>query len=129
MTTNFRFLLKDKLQVLMTEKFYVSESQVMQSNSSASVQPIPAHSQPQVVSQSANQQPNVPSAVLQPLHTWQQSPSQELQQAHTLQKGSQSLKEAVSEMQKQLHLAPPPTQNLEQQQNSHVTTQQVLHSR
>ncbi|KAJ9696695.1 hypothetical protein PVL29_008756 [Vitis rotundifolia] len=102
-----------------------SSCQVMQSNSSASVQPIPAHSQPQVVSQTANQQPNVPSAVQQPLHTWQQSPSQELQQAHTLQKGSQSLKEAVSEMQKQLHLAPPPTQNLEQQQNSHVTTQQT----
>lgn len=110
----------------MMENFEVFEYQVMQSNSSASVQPM-LHSQPQVVSQTTNQPPNLPSTVQQPLHMWQQSPSLESQEAQILQKGLQPLKDAVSEIQKQSSLAIPPTQNLEQQQSLPVTTQQVLH--
>ncbi|KAJ4727841.1 flowering time control protein FCA-like [Melia azedarach] len=88
------------------------------------------NSQPQVVSNLANQEAAAPSVMQQVRSSQQQSPSQlsqvTLQQIQTPEQSSQSSQQAVSEMHKQLHLRQPLTQNIEQQQNSQVTWMEVL---
>ncbi|KAL9430571.1 hypothetical protein AB3S75_025876 [Citrus x aurantiifolia] len=82
------------------------------------------NSHPQVFSNWGNQEAATP--IIQQLHCSQQQSSSQLsqlslQQIQIPQQNSQLSQQAVSDMQKQLHLRQSSTQNVEQQQNSHVT--------
>ncbi|KAH9730844.1 bruno 1 isoform b-related [Citrus sinensis] len=81
------------------------------------------NSHPQVFSNWGNQEAATP--IIQQLHCSQQQSSSQLsqlslQQIQIPQQNSQLSQQAVSDMQKQLHLRQSSTQNVEQQQNSHV---------
>ncbi|XP_031259530.1 serine/threonine-protein kinase SAPK1-like [Pistacia vera] len=87
------------------------------------------NSQPQAVSQLANQEAAALSVTQQLHSSLLQAPSQfsqvALQQVHPPQQSSQSSQQMVSEIQKELHPRHPLTQNLEQQQNSQVTRLEI----
>ncbi|KAF8387664.1 hypothetical protein HHK36_026318 [Tetracentron sinense] len=111
----------------MSGQLSVSQVQVQQSSSTATVQQNPLNLKP--VSAAANQQqlpaPTMQQQLLQPLH---QSPSQLAQmlsqQTQALQASFQSSQQAFSQLQQQLQLMQPSSQSLMQQQSSQASKQQ-----